>query len=329
MNKYYFTKEVEKLTNPMTAGTIQFMQFFNNLLPKSIQNKLMKKTATKTPFMGFIVEPYSYFLCYEINDMEQAKTLIPDNFELVKLKIFENDEPKYYAIFGCINLHTSAFFGHRVEFYIIAEDKRTGLLSWIIVDYDTNTISHDEKNGLSSPSTNRSVITTNYDGTLIVDMTRIDQSRSLIFESDIKTGTFEKLDQRLWIEGNLSIGYGKSFSDKDPYIFSLKFDPKEMDQALNIPLDSLNLTQNTWFKGLIGEKPSKLVCFPYAQHFISDSPGYSSKLMSKEELVNAVETIDFSKIKVFSVDSIKQMFLVGMVVSTLITVILVILLILK
>ncbi len=101
--------------------------------------------------MGFVVEPYSSFLCYEIADIDKAKSLLPDGFKLIKTKVFENDEPKYYCIFGCFRAHTSAFWGARTEFYIIAEDQKTGLLSWIIVDYDTDTISYDKKMALDRP----------------------------------------------------------------------------------------------------------------------------------------------------------------------------------
>jgi hypothetical protein len=329
MKKFYFTKGVEKLIEPINVGSLHFMQFFNNLMPKSIQNKLVESSSKKIPYMGFVVEPYSYFLCYEIDDIERAKSLIPDNFELIKTKIFEDDKPKYYCIFGCINAHTSAFWGSRVEFYIIAEDKTTGLLSWIIIDYDSNTISHDKKNGLKNPSSNKSVMTTNYDGTLLVEVIRNDNSRKLIFESDITKGKMTSLDQRLWLEGNLSIGYGRSISKNDPYIFSLKFDPKEVEQALKIPAESFNLEINSWFPGLFKEKPAQLVCFPYAQHFISDSPGHSSQLKNKGDLITAIDSVEFNKIKVFSTQSFKIMFLVGSIVSFFITLTLLILLVLK
>lgn len=329
MKRFNFTKGVEKLIDPINVGSLHFMQFFNNLLPKNIQRKLVTSASKKTPYMGFVVEPYSYFLCYEIQDIKKAKSLLPEGFELIKTHIFDNDEPKYYCIFGCINAHTSAFLGLRVEFYIIAEDKKTGLLSWIIVDYDTNTISYDKKQGLMNPNASNSLITINYDGTLIVDVNRNDNSRNLIFESDIKTGVMKSLDQRLWLEGNLSIGYGKSISGNDADIFSLKFDPLEVEKALDIPISSLNMQVNSWFPGLFKDTPSKLVCFPYAQHFISDSPGYSSNLKNKDDLILAVEKVDFEKINVFSTKSFKIMFLVGPIISFLITLSLLIMLFLK
>ena len=136
------------------------------------------------------------------------------------------------------------------------------------------------------------------------------------------------LDQRLWLEGNLSIGYGRNIS-KDGDIFSLKFNPEEVKQALNIPIASLNMKANSWFPGLFENKPSQLVCFPYAQHFLSDSPGYSSRLKNKDDLLSATKNVDFNKINVFSTKSIKYMFIIGSIISFMITLILIILLIIK
>lgn len=324
-----FAKEVEQLIDPITVGSLHFMQYFNQLLPKFAQKRIVKSSSKKTPSMGFVVEPYSSFLCYEIEDIEQAKLLLPDGFELIKTRIFTDDEPKYYCIFGCVRAHTSAFWGVRTEFYIIAEDKRTGLLSWIIIDYDTNTISYDSKNGLSSPNSNYSIITTNHRGNLFVDIRNNNKDRKLAFNTNVEKGVMTKLDQRLWLEGNLSIGYGRNLSEKDGDIFSLKFEPCEVEKALRISLTNLNLEANNWYPGLFKKVPSQIACFPYAQHFISDSPGYSSKIKNADELVNAINTINFNEIKVFSTKSFKIMFLVGTLISLTTTIVLVTLLLNK
>lgn len=317
-----FSKEVERLIDPITVGSLHFMQYFNQLLPKSLQKRIVKSSSKKTPNMGFVVEPYSSFLCYEIDDLEYAKSLIPDGFELLKTSIFTDDEPKYYCILGCVRAHTSAFWGSRIEFYVIAKDKKTNLLSWLIIDYDTNTISYDNKNGLSSPNSSRAVITVNHRGRLFVDVQNNANDRKLIFDADIEEGLMTNLDQRLWLEGNLSIGYGRKLSEKDGDIFSLKFEPCEVEKALRIPLDSLNLEVNTWYPGLFKNKPCQIVCFPYSQHFISDSPGFSSNIKNKDELIVANNKIAFDKIKVFSTKSFMVMFLVGAVTSFIVTVVL-------
>ena len=319
MNKENFSKGVERLIDPMSVGALHFIQPFNQLLPKALQKRIVKSSSEKTPFMGFVVEPYSLFLCYEIADIEKANSLLPDGFELVKTKIFDHDEPKYYCIFGCFRAHTSAFWGVRTEFYIIAEDKKTGLLSWIIVDYDTDTISYDSKNGLTSPNSSRSVVTINHRGTLLIDVQRDDKSRKLVLDANVEKGNMTNLDQRLWLEGNLSIGYSRNFSKDSADIFSLKFEPLEVEKALSVPAASLNLESNNWYPGLFESEPSRIVCFPYAQHFLSDSPGHTSNLKSREDLVAADKAIDFDTIVVFSTKSFKTMFLLGSVVSFALT----------
>ena len=149
MKKYKFTLGVEKLINPISVGTLHFLEGFNEMLPKDIQKKLVDKSSKKNPLMGFVVEPYCYFLCYEIKDLDYFKSLLPDNFEITPTKVFKDDEEKHYLILSCFKASTSAFFGTRVEAYVIATNKETGLTSWVIVDYDTNTISYDSKNGLT------------------------------------------------------------------------------------------------------------------------------------------------------------------------------------
>ena len=285
MKSSKFVKSIEKLINPMNISTIQFMSSFSKFLPKKIQSKMIESSGKRTPYMGFVVEPYSYFLCYELTDLAQAKSLIPDNFQLVKSQIFTDDEPKYYGVFGCFNVHTSAFWGQRMEFYIIAEDKNTGLLSWIIVDYDSNTISYDKEGGLVAPSCNNSVITTDFNGNILVEVVPVDQSRQLVFDSNIAKSKQRLLNPRLWIEGNFSIGYGRKISANSPEVFALKFDPREVEKALDVSLEDLNMKKNTWFPGLFAEQPAQLICFPYAQHFLSDSPGHFSQLKNKDELV--------------------------------------------
>jgi hypothetical protein len=327
MKKNDFTVGVERLVNPIDVGTLHLVQNFTGALPKSVQEKMIRKSAKKNPHMGFVVEPYSYFLSYEIKDLEWAQSLLPDGFKMAKTNVVQDDTPKYYGIFGIFNAHTSGFWGLRVEFYIIAEDTRTGLLSWIIIDYDTNTISYDPKNGLSSPNSEGSTFTIDYDGIIHVDVNRSDQSHGLVLTSDIKNGVIKKLDKRLWIEGNLSIGYGKIMSENDASVFSLKFDPKEFDQALEIDMNDVDIELNNWFPGLFEEKPSVVLCFPYAQHFLSDSPGYYSQLKTEEELVEEVRKVDFKKIEIFSTKSLRKSFLMGTVASMLINITLLILLI--
>ncbi len=327
-NKYSFAKSVERLIDPINVGTIHFVQQLNSILPTRVQKVIMKSSSKKTPSMGFVVEPYSSFLCYEIKDIKKAKELLPSSFKLVKTSIFDDDIPKYYCILSSFKAHTSAFWGARTEFYVIAEDTRTNLLSWVIIDYDTNTISYDSKRGLASPNSN-STITINHRGELFVDIENIKKDRKCSYSFNVEKGKMKNLDQRLWLEGNLSIGYGKELSDEQDSVFSLKFEPCEVEKALLInPLDLKDLN-NTWFQDIIEEKPTIVACFPYAQHFISDSPGYSSNLKNKQELIQAINSIEFEKIKVFSTKSLKTMMIVGPIISATVTLILLLLLLTK
>jgi hypothetical protein len=305
------------------------MQAFNRLLPKKVQKLLVTSSAKKIPFMGFVVEPYSFFLCYEIADIARAKSLLPDGFTLIKTSIFDDDEPKYYCILSCFRSHTSAFWGTRAELYVIAEDQKTGLLSWIIVDYDTDTIRYDSQQGLRGPTCSSAILTVDYRGTLFADIRRDDQSRQIIFSANVTGGTQTPLNQRLWLEGNLSVGYGRVLSENNADIFSLKFEPGEVEQGLRIPYTDFALESNTWYPGLFSEHPAQLVCFPYAQHFISDSPGSSSNIRNKAELVKAVQGVDFDNTPVYSTKSFRTMFLISGAVSLIVTVTLIVLLIVK
>jgi len=314
-----FIKGVEKLVNPMTVGALHFMQPLNKLLPKSIQKAFVHSSAKKIPFMGFVVEPYAFFLCYEIADQAQAESLLPDGFRLIKTSVFETDTPAYYGIISCFRSHTSTFWGTRAECYVIAEDEKTGLLSWIIVDYDSDTISYDRQSGLKSPNASRAVHTTDYDGRLYVDIARDDHSRRLAFTADLVGAEQLPLDQRLWLEGNLSVGYGRLLSENQADIFSLIFNPEEVTQALAISGDKFTLEENSWFPGLFKTTPAKLVCFPYAQHFVSDSPGASSAIRNKDELVAATEKTDFDTTAVLSAKPFYRMLAINMLVSAIIT----------
>jgi hypothetical protein len=43
--------------------------------------------------------------------------------------------------------------------------------------------------------------------------------------------------------------------------------------------------ENSLFPGLAEEQPSKVVCFPFAQHYIADSPGCRTVVRDREDLI--------------------------------------------
>ncbi len=325
-NMRKFIKGVESLVDPINVGTIHFMQMFNAMLPISVQNKIIKTGAKNNPVMGFVVDPYSYFLAYEVTDVEGFSKYLPEHFVLEPTSLFEEEEKRYSFLLGCFNARTSGFIGNRVEAYAIAKDTRTGLISWVILDYVTNTISYDEKHGLTSPNYTSGVITTNFNEEIIVDM--VDEKHAISFISSLKNSVYKKPDQRLWIDGNLSVAYGSNLSD-DGGVFSLLFYPGEMQKALYIENDKITIEQNSFYKDYTSDQPYSLLCYPFAQHYVSDSPGVHTYIKDEEELVERVNGMEFDNGSVYSAKDFKNMILISPAILTFIIIILTILLIIK
>lgn len=329
MKKYEFEKRVENMIDPIDVGTVHFMQQYGKYVPKKVMSKVLKNGASKNPYMGFVVEPYSLFLCYEIVDVEYATRLLPDNYELVKTKVFDDDEPKYYSVFGCFNVHTSSFWGVRMEFNIIARNKDSGLTSWVIIDYHTNTVSYDTKRGLIGGNTSECILTTNYDGDIILDIEGSNDGNRLTLNGSLVNGVRKRLGEKLWIDGNLSVGYGRDISSENEEAFSTMFKPNEVESALEIPITDINIEVNSWYAGLIESKPAKIVCFPFAQHYLSDSIGSYSHISGKDELISKIEGLDFDMIPRYSSKPIKKLFNISQTISTTLIIVLIILLVLK
>ena len=148
--------------------------------------------------------------------------------------VFSDGEPKHYIIFSCFNVHTSAFWGTRLEVNLIARNKNNNLLSWVIIDYDTNTLSHDLAKGLIESTTEKALLTTDFDGNIIVDIENMEKNRALVFDCSTAPSESKKLNPQLWLEGNLSVGYGKDISQNSGEVFSLKFDPKEVEKGCSL-----------------------------------------------------------------------------------------------
>jgi hypothetical protein len=241
--------------------------------------------------MSFIVEPYSVFLAFEVTDIEFAEKYLPSNYSLYPSAMFNDTEKRPCAIISAFNVHTNVFWGNRVEFYLIAENSGTGLLSWIIVEYESNTHSYDPSQGFIGPSTAHSVVTTSYLGEIIVDVASSKSNNSLILTADMKNGVLTELDQRLWVEGNLSVDYGGELQQCTKP-FSLVFDPKEMMQAMKLPLSDILLCTNSFGGDFLDPKPFEVACFPYAQHFVTSSVPTATTMRTADDLEKAVTEIN-------------------------------------
>jgi hypothetical protein len=165
-----YIKTTEKMVVPAkVASATQGSALLRNL-PLRLQRYIVERGARTNPYMSFVVEPYSVFLTFEVTDTEAAEQILPPNYSMFPSSMFSDTPKRPCAIISAFNVHTSVFWGSRVEFYLIAENCKTGLLSWIIIEYESNTHSYDPSQGFIGPSTSHSVVTTSYLGEIIVDV---------------------------------------------------------------------------------------------------------------------------------------------------------------
>lgn len=284
---------VEKLVDPIEGGAMHVIQQYNQMLPVSIQHKLIKSSATQNPYMGFIVDPYALFNCFKITDFKFFEDQLHENFKLIKTKVFDDDVEDYYLIISSFGVRTSAFFGNRIEAYVICEDITSGMLTWVIIDVLSNTISYEQRFGLV-PANAQVTVTTSFDHQIIVQANRDELNFAV---SCPTVGSIKNLDQRLWIEGNLSVGYGNNLSTNGD-TFSLLFDVQEV--ATGFEVKDCEVVIDNWFEGVVEVQPKVSLYFPYAQHFISSSPGADKQIRSQSQMESILAEIDFDQLKVYS-----------------------------
>jgi hypothetical protein len=266
-----FTKQTEMLVSPKTVGGLYRRAEMLAKLPVGVQKWILENAPGADPYIGFVVEPFCSFLNYEITDTEAASRLLPPDYELIPAAMFEGASPRYCAILCPFNVHTSVFWGSRVELYVIAENAKTGTMSWVIVDYESNTISYDPGQGFSGATTSRSVITTTFAGDVVVDVESAERPNRIAYVMDLDAASMRPLERRLWIEGNLSVDYGGRVMKEDSEPFGLIFEPGEMARALEIPLDAVTIERNTFGAAYLADEPFEAAVFPYAQHFLTTS----------------------------------------------------------
>jgi hypothetical protein len=283
-----FVKGTERAISPGAVASLHQRARMLSRLPRGVQKWIVRRAGRSEPIIGFVVEPYSFFLAYEIEDEAEASRQLPPGYQLVPTAMFEGTEQRACGIVAAFNVHTSVFWGSRVEFYLIAENTATGLLSWVICDYESNTISYDPGQGFSGSSTSRCVVTTTHTGELIVDVSSEQGGNHISSIADLDTASMRPLEQRLWLEGNLSVDYGGRLLDPDSVPFGLIFDPGEVERAMQIPADGLTIERNTFGDGLLASTPFEACCFPYAQHFQTTRFPTSSPVRTREDLERAV-----------------------------------------
>lgn len=318
-NEEKFIKGVESLIDPMEVSDILFFQKLKRLLPSKIMKRFLYRASQKTPYIGFAIDPYSLFLFFRLSNIEYAKSLLHDRYELAKTRLFDDDEPDYYMGIGNLNTRASTFWGTRVEVYLIATDKKTGLLSFIFIDILSNTIIALPNKGIADPNCKRAIFTTNSKGEIFLEIQEKKTNRNLLLTGSLKRGKLRRLDQPLWLMGNTSVGHCKRFTEGEDNPFAVIFDPAEVIEALDIPPEDIRITENTLFPGLAQPEISRVVCFPFAQHYIADSPGCYTTVKDRDDLIRKYNVLAGSeRFTTFSARTIVKRITAGIVISLLI-----------
>ena len=123
--------------------------------------------------------------------------------------------------------------------------------------------------------------------------------------------------------GNTSIAHCKKLAGRDDTPFAVIFDPAEVTEALDIPVSDINITKNTLFPGLAEPEPCKAICFPFAQHYIADSPGCHTFVKDRDNLITLYNELSEQKqMRTFSVKAISKLFVIGIAISTAVSLLL-------
>jgi len=303
-----FSKKTESLVKPRDVTAISFLSSFSKSLPKKTQHKFTQSGKKRIPYMGFVVDPYCLFLSFKITNTSAAQEMLPDGYELAETSIFKNDTKYPMAIASVFTARTSGFIGMRIEFYIIARNKETGLLSWIICEYETNTNSYDPKNGFCGYTCDPAVFTTTYFGELLVDIKNSTNNKEFIVSVDLEKGDSRELEEYLWIEGNLIVDYGGELKSDFSEPFSLLFDPDMVKEAVNIPLEHVSIKANSYLGNIIDPvKPVNALFFPYNQHFIIKQDLQKYAVKNKKDLDLQIKSfLSRTGFKTMSGDDIKK-----------------------
>jgi hypothetical protein len=314
-----FIETVERLIDPMVVSNLLCFQSLKKLLPAFVLKSLLRRASRKTPHIGFVIEPYSLFLFFRLKDLELAASMLPDRYELAKTRLFADDEPDYYLGIGNLSTRASTFWGNRQESYLIAKDRKTGLLSWIFIGILSDTVIALPTKGIANANSRNAIFTTTSKGEVILDFQEDRTGRRLRARGSLRGGRMRELDQPIWVMGNTSIGHSRDLAAGDDEPFAVIFDPAEVEQGLDIPPHDIRIEENTLFPGLAEAGLSKVVCFPFAQHYIADSPGLRTFVKDRGDLVGHYKRLaDAGITRTFSARTIVAQIAIGIAVSVLV-----------
>ncbi len=315
-----FIEKVEQLVQPEDVNTISFLGDANKVLPLSIQQAIVRKGAPKAPYMGFIVEPYCFFLTYEITDPEAALRYLPDGYDLVPFKMFEDEEEeKNLLVIGTFSARTSAFTGLRSEFYLIARNRESQISSWFIIGYETNTNSYDPGHGFTGYSLENSYLTTTPYGDLLIHLNSRKKGPLLTVKASLKNAPMKKLAGPIWFEHNFHTDYGKDLRGSEESIFSLVYDPATMEEALYIEPEKVKIEKMLIFNEFIySTRPASILCFPYAQHYFINSQ-LKRNHRNREEMEETLrDFLELKQVPTMKGDQIKKPLFRGILLAAII-----------
>ena len=125
-----------------------------------------------------------------------------------------------------------------------------------------------------------------------------------------------KLYQPLWLMGNTSIAYCRDHGKGDDNPFAVVFDPAEVREGLDIPPEDIHILEDNIFPGLAEPDPSRVICFPFAQHYIADSPGCSTSVQDQNDLISKYNKLgETAGLKTFSYKTILRQIGISIVVG--------------
>lgn len=266
-----FARLTESMVTPREVGKLHARAESLARLPRRVQDWVVDRAGGREAQIGFVVEPYATFLGYEITDEEAARRMLPPGYDLLPATMFAGGQARPMLVIGVFTVHTSVFWGVRLEVSIIAEHRERGMLTWVICDVESNTISHEPGRGFAGPSASHAMLTTSHAGEVLIDVIGDDAGNRLSGSLDLAAAERVALDERLWVEGNLSVDYGGELGVPGSQPFGLVFDPAEVAAAWRVDPTALSLSENTVAAQLRAAEPCEVACFPFAQHYLTSS----------------------------------------------------------
>ncbi len=266
-----FARVTEEMVTPREVGRLHQRAEALGRLPRRVQDWVVDRAGGRDARIGFVVEPYATFLAYEITDLDAARRLLPEGYDLLPTTMFADGERRPMCVLGAFAVHTSVFWGIRLEVSLIAEHRERGMLTWVICDVESNTISHEPGRGFAAPSATNAMVTTTPAGEVLIDIAADRGGNRLRGHLDLAGAESVALDERLWVEGNLSVDYGGELGRPGAEQFGLVFHPHVVATALRVPPTSLALSENTVAAHLRAAEPFEVACFPFAQHYVTSS----------------------------------------------------------